>query len=66
MIEKALAKLNNLKNNINVDEVLIWKVGTYFAIIDLSNGKHAAISKVLNYIIIQLLQNLSQLALMLK
>ena len=46
MIEKALAKLNNLKNNINVDEVFdLEKWATYFAIIDLSNGKHAAISK---------------------
>ena len=46
MIEKALAKLNNLKKNINVDEVFdLEKWATYFAIIDLSNGKHGAISK---------------------
>ncbi len=47
LIEKALAKLNNLKkNNINVDEVFdLEKWATYFAIIDLSNGKHGAISK---------------------
>ena len=46
LIENALSKLNNLKKNVNVEDVFdLEKWATYFAIIDLSNGIHGAISK---------------------
>ncbi len=47
LTEKALGKLNNFKKKkLNLDDVFdLEKWATYFAIIDLSNGKHGAISK---------------------
>tara|TARA_B100001057_G_scaffold2756_1_gene2544 strand:+ start:1391 stop:3943 length:2553 start_codon:yes stop_codon:yes gene_type:complete len=47
LTEKALSKLNNFKKkNVKLDEVFdLEKWATYFAIIDISNGTHGAISK---------------------